>query len=67
MLVSDPTPAPSGPIVPADPDDDIFLLCAVSVGAGYVISGDHDLLQASGHGGIHELTAAAFLERCAKT
>ena len=33
------------PIVTADPDDDIFLRCAVIAGARYVISGDHHLLE----------------------
>lgn len=49
------------PIVLADPDDDIFLHCAVAVGAAYVISGDQHLLDLGEHAGIPILTIRDFL------
>jgi putative PIN family toxin of toxin-antitoxin system len=32
------------PLVPADPDDDIFLRCAITAEAVYIVSGDDHLL-----------------------
>jgi len=49
------------PIVLADPDDDVFLHCAVAVGAACVISGDRHLLDMSEHAGIPILTIRDFL------
>lgn len=51
------------PIVVADPDDDIFLRCAVVAGAAYVISGDHHLLDMGEYAGIPILTVRDFLLR----
>ena len=45
-----------------DRDDDKFILCARGVGA-IVISGDQDLLDASGWAGVEVLTPRAFLQR----
>ena len=57
-------PEPSGPpIVSADPDDDIFLRCAVIAGADYVISGDHHLLDLEAYAGIPILTVRDFFDR----
>ena len=53
----------SEPIVLADPDDDIFLLCAVSANATYVISGDHHLLNLGRHGEIPIVTIRDFFAR----
>jgi uncharacterized protein len=43
-----------------DPDDDKFLVCARSAEA-VVVSGDRDLLDASGWAGVEVLTPRAFL------
>lgn len=54
--------APEGnPIVIADPDDDIFLRCAVVAQAVYVVSGDHHLLDLAEYAGIPILTIRDFL------
>ncbi len=53
---------PTGsPIVVSDPDDDIFLQCAVVAGAAYVVSGDHHLLDLGAYEGIPILTVRDFL------
>jgi len=46
--------------VTADPDDDKFMICARKAGA-MVVSGDRDLLDASGWQGVQVLTPRAFL------
>ena len=51
------------PIVLVDPDDDIFLWCAVVSGAVYVVSGDHHLLDLGGYAGIPILTLRQFFEK----
>ena len=33
----------SAPVVPSDPDDEIFLLCAIDGNADYLVSEDHSL------------------------
>lgn len=51
-----------GPIiVAADPDDDIFLRCAVAAEAAYVVSGDHHLLDLDKYAGIPIVTVHDFL------
>ncbi len=50
-------------ILAADPDDDIFLRCAVAVGAAYVVSGDHHLLDLEKYADIPILTVHDFLAR----
>jgi putative PIN family toxin of toxin-antitoxin system len=49
------------PIVAADPDDDIFLHCAISAKAVYVVSGDLHLLDLGEYAGIPILTIRDFL------
>jgi putative PIN family toxin of toxin-antitoxin system len=46
----------------ADPDDDVYLACAVEGQADYVVSGDQHLLSLRTHAGIRILTAAQFLD-----
>ncbi len=55
----------AAPLVAADPDDDIFLHCAVTAGAAYVVSGDHHLLALGQYADIpivtiHDFFALAF-------
>ena len=50
-------------IVQADPEDDVFLLCAVVAGAAYVVSGDHHLLDLEEYADIPILTVHGFLDR----
>jgi putative PIN family toxin of toxin-antitoxin system len=49
--------------VQPDPDDDIFLACAISAGAKYLVSGDAHLLDLAEFGGVQIVTARQFLER----
>lgn len=49
------------PIVVADPDDDVFLRCAVAADVTCVISGDHHLLDVGTYAGIPILTIRDFL------
>lgn len=51
------------PIVTADPDDDVFLHCAVAAGASHVVSGDHHLLGLGQYAGIPILTIRDFLAK----
>jgi uncharacterized protein len=51
------------PVVVADPDDDIFLHCAVVTSAVYIVSGDHHLLALDKYAGIPILTIREFLVR----
>jgi putative PIN family toxin of toxin-antitoxin system len=50
-------------IVVADPDDDVFLRCAVVAGAAYVVSGDHHLLDLENYAGVPIITVRDFLAR----
>jgi len=50
-------------IVAADPDDDVFLHCAIVVRAAYVVSGDHHLLDLENYADIPILTVHDFLAR----
>lgn len=50
------------PIVQSDPDDDIFLLCAVAVGASYVITNDSHLLGLGSYEGVTILRVERFLQ-----
>lgn len=52
-------------VVEDDPDDDKFIECAVSSGAGYVISGDKHLLKLEHYKDIRILNAADFLSTIA--
>ncbi len=55
-------PAQDEPITD-DPDDDKFLTRAWAAGIGVVVSGDRDLLKASGWNGVEVLTPADFVRR----
>lgn len=44
------------PAVSADADDDMFLAVACAAEAAVVVSGDQDLLEVTGWGGVDELT-----------
>lgn len=48
-------------VVAADPDDDIFIACAVAGEADYIVSGDRHLLDIGEHRGIRILRPAIFL------
>jgi len=48
--------------ITSDPDDDKFMRCARDADA-VVVSGDSDLLEASGWEGVEVLTPTAFLAR----
>jgi putative PIN family toxin of toxin-antitoxin system len=50
------------PSICRDPDDDVFIACAVAGDADVIVSGDHDLLDLERVGDIPILTAAAFLD-----
>jgi putative PIN family toxin of toxin-antitoxin system len=51
------------PIVAADPDADVFLLCAISAGARYVVSGDRHLLSLGAHGDVLIVSVRDFFMR----
>jgi predicted nucleic acid-binding protein len=54
--------APEGePIVTDDPDDDVFLRCAIAAGAAYIVSGDRHLLDIGRYADIPILTVRDFL------
>lgn len=48
------------PLVEADPDDDIFLHCATSAHADYIVSGDGHLLDLGQFAGIPIVTVRGF-------
>ena len=47
----------------ADPDDDVFLRCAVAADATCVVSGDNHLLDLGEYAGIPILTIRDFLTK----
>ena len=52
--------------VPADPDDDKVLECAITAGATHIVTGDrHHLLRLGSFQGIPIVTAADFLKATA--
>lgn len=51
------------PIVTADPDDDLFILCAVAAGADYVVTADHHLLSLGSYSEIPIVTINQCLTR----
>jgi uncharacterized protein len=57
---SPPISSSDAPLVAADPDDDIFIHCALVAGAGYLVSGDHHLLEMQHYAGISILTVHDF-------
>ncbi len=53
-----------GPIIVlADPDDDVFIRCAIVAQAAYVVSGDYHLLDLEKYADIPILTVHDFLAR----
>lgn len=48
-------------VVKEDPDDNIFLECAIAGNAEYIVSGDPHLLKLGSYKGIQILTPASFL------
>ena len=46
-----------------DPKDDMFLECAASCGAKYIVSGDDDLLSLQEMEGIQIITAKEYLKK----
>lgn len=47
----------------ADPDDDIFIACALAAKAPIIVSGDRHLLAVSGFAGIQVLRPKPFIDR----
>ncbi len=47
--------------VERDPDDDAYVVAALEGRAGYIVSGDSDLLELREYRGVHIVTAHAFL------
>jgi putative PIN family toxin of toxin-antitoxin system len=54
-----PLPSP----ICADPNDDIFLACALAAGTRTIVSGDKHLLAASGYAGLQVLRPKLFVEQ----
>jgi len=50
-------------VVPADPDDEIFIACALSAGAAFIISGDDHLLRLKQYSTIPIVKPTEFLRR----
>jgi putative PIN family toxin of toxin-antitoxin system len=50
-------------VVVDDPDDDMFIECAMVAGASLIVSGDHHLLDLGEYEGIQILSAAEFVAR----
>ena len=53
-------------IVKDDPDDDLFIECALSADADYIVSGDKHLLDLKSYGNIKIVNAAEFIEMVGK-
>lgn len=49
--------------VSVDPNDDMFLACALEGEADYIVTGDPDLLNLKYYQGIQIVTASQFLDR----
>lgn len=56
-------PAPRGKGRSRDPKDDIFLACALSAGARFIVSSDPDLLDLGKPFGIETIRPAQFIAR----
>ena len=54
---------PAEGTVPADPNDEIFIACALSADAAYIISGDQHLLDLKQYGTIKVISPREFLEQ----
>ena len=55
-------PAPVGRIVPADPDDDIVIACAIGAKAGYIVTGDLPLRSMGKYKGIKIVSAGEMMD-----
>jgi putative PIN family toxin of toxin-antitoxin system len=53
---------PGPPVVVADPDDDVFLWCAIAADAAYVVTGDQHLLELGSYAGIPIIGLREFLD-----
>jgi hypothetical protein len=51
------------PIVKADPDDDIFLHCAIVANAEYVVTSDRHILALKNYQGVAIVTIEEFFQR----
>lgn len=51
------------PVIAVDPDDDVFVSCAMAAGARYLISGDKHLLDLAKWQDISIVTPREFLEQ----
>ena len=49
-------------VIEQDPADNRYLECAVEGNAGYIVSGDHDLLELDTYQGIQIVTPREFLD-----
>jgi putative PIN family toxin of toxin-antitoxin system len=58
-------PAKIGPVILADPDDDIVVATAVAGDADAIVSGDSHLLAIGGYRGIPIITSATAVRRLA--
>lgn len=56
---------PQIPIVAVDPDDDIFLVCAVAAQAIYVVTNDRHLLALKAYQGVEIVRLEEFLAKAA--
>lgn len=54
---------PHPPIVAVDPDDDIFLVCAIEAQAPYVVTNDRHLLALKSYRSIEIITLEDFLTK----
>lgn len=55
-------PPVQGSLIPEDPDDEKFLVCAISGNAKFVVSGDAHLLALGVHGDVKIATVKNFLK-----
>lgn len=53
------------PIVAADPDDDLFILCAAAANADYLVTADRHLLAVGKYQGVPIIQIDDFLRRAA--
>lgn len=57
------TPERDIQVVDSDPDDDMFIECAIAGGASFLVSGDTHLLELGSFEDVAIVTPAKFLER----
>ena len=53
-------------IVKDDPDDDVFIECALAADADFIVSGDKHLLALKSYGNVKIVNAAEFIEMVGK-